>query len=191
MDYITIDFEASCLPRHGLSFPIEVGIADASGTQTWLIRPDAGWRSWDWTQEALDLHGITPAMLDAQGLPVDQVFAELNQAIAGRRIVADSRMDNYWWRLLACAAGEADSCPIMQPDILLDHLGASSDDVFAAQRVADERWPARHRAADDARWLWILLAELHRMSAAGALSGTLRTPRSAGQAAQRDIGLAA
>nr|MEC6700676.1 hypothetical protein [Sphingobium sp. SJ10-10] len=39
MNYVTIDFEVSCLPHHGRSFPIEVGIADSQGSRAWLIRP--------------------------------------------------------------------------------------------------------------------------------------------------------
>ena len=31
MTLIALDFEASCLPRHGRSYPIEIGIADEHG----------------------------------------------------------------------------------------------------------------------------------------------------------------
>lgn len=164
MDYVTIDFEASCLPRHGLSFPIEVGIADHLGSRAWLIRPAAGWNCWDWTEEALALHGIAPADLDRNGLPAHQVFAELNQAIAGRRLIADNRLDQYWWRLLAGAAGEELHSPVELVGTILDEMGVLSEDVFAAQHHADDLCPARHRAGDDALWLWTLLSELHRNS---------------------------
>ncbi|AMK25272.1 MULTISPECIES: 3'-5' exonuclease [unclassified Sphingobium] len=162
MDYVTIDFEASCLPHHGRSFPIEVGIADAQGARAWLIRPIAEWRKWDWTQEALELHGIGPERLEREGMPPHQVFAELNRAIGSRRIIADSRIDGYWWRLLAGAAGEVRARPIEHVASVLDALAVASEDIFSAQKHADRLCPARHRAADDARWLWTLLAELER-----------------------------
>lgn len=171
MNYVTLDFEASCLPRHGRSFPIEVGIADGRGSRAWLIRPIAGWRRWDWTGEALALHGITPAELDREGLPAHRVFAELNRAIAGRRVVADSPIDVYWWRLLAGAAGEEPDSPIAHVSMFFDELGASSEAIFAAQREADALCPARHRAAADARWLWTLLSALDwRASLPGSLN---------------------
>ena len=50
---LAVDFEASCLPRHGRSYPIEVGIANENGTaRSWLIRPAVLWEGWTWTEEA-------------------------------------------------------------------------------------------------------------------------------------------
>lgn len=162
MDYVTIDFEASCLPRHGRSFPIEVGIAGPEGVQSWLIRPGAGWRGWSWSAEALGLHGIHRELLAEDGLPAHRVFAELSRAIAGRRVIADSRIDNYWWQVLSGAAGEETASPIVHVGTVLDELGATTEAVLAAQRLTDQLCPGRHRAADDARWLWTLLIELDR-----------------------------
>jgi hypothetical protein len=160
MDYVTIDFEASCLPRHGRSFPIEVGIADAKGARSWLIRPLTDWRAWDWTREALDLHGISPEQLEQEGMPADRVFAELDRAVGGRRLVADSGIDAYWWDMLAKAAGRESARPIEHVSAVLDALAVTSEDIFAAQRHADRLCPARHRAANDALWLWTVLAKL-------------------------------
>src|SRR3546814_5436437 len=55
---LTIDFEASCLPRHGLSYPIEVGIAREGKARSWLIRPHDDWAGWHWSAEAEALHGL-------------------------------------------------------------------------------------------------------------------------------------
>jgi hypothetical protein len=153
MDYVTIDFEASCLP-------LEVGISGDEGVQSWLIRPGAGWQGWDWTAEALKLHGIHRDRLVIEGQPPHQVFAELSVAIAGRRVIADSRIDNYWWNMLAGAAGEESISPIVDVGAILDELGVTTEAILVAQSHADRLCPARHRAADDARWLWTLLKHL-------------------------------
>lgn len=160
MEYVTIDFEASCLPRHGRSFPIEVGIASAEGSRSWLIRPHTTWRDWDWTDEALALHGITPNTLDRQGLSPAIVFDELTRAVAGKRIIADSTLDALWWNTLADAAGSNYRSPIEHIGAVLGELGAPSELVFDAQREADLHSPGRHRAGDDARWLWLVLTTI-------------------------------
>lgn len=165
MNYVTIDFEASCLPRHGRSFPIEVGIADAGGTRSWLIKPHASWRDWDWTEEAFRLHGIERQQLDEDGIEPDIVMAELLQAIAGRRVIADSMIDATWWATLADAACRSAffppaPSPIVHVGSILDELGATSQDILLAQQQADLLCRARHRAAADARWLWILMSGL-------------------------------
>lgn len=158
MDYVVIDFEASCLPSHGRSFPIEVGIADAAGTRSWLIKPHLTWRDWDWTEEAFGLHGITNDQLNAEGVEPETVFDELRQAIAGRCVVADSMIDAYWWDTLAAVTSSRDASPIRHASLLLDEWSATSDIIFAACREADRLCPERHRAADDARWLWTVLS---------------------------------
>ena len=71
MTLIALDFEASCLPRHGRSYPIEIGIADEHGLiRSWLIRPPDAWAGWGWTQEAERLHGISKEQLARDGLPL-------------------------------------------------------------------------------------------------------------------------
>jgi hypothetical protein len=161
-DHIAIDFEASCLPRHGLSFPIEVGIAGPEGARSWLIRPMAGAAHWHWTPEASALHGIAPDRLERDGLPAHQVYAQLTHAICGRRIVADSPVDAYWWRILAGAAGEEVDGEVTPIATIFDEWGVLHDDIMAAQGAADAQVVGRHRAADDALWLWTLLTELDR-----------------------------
>lgn len=162
MDFVTIDFEASCLPRHGRSFPIEVGIAGASGVRSWLIRPDARWRDWDWTDEAFGLHGITLEQLDEEGFAPETVFAELRRAIAGTRVLADSMIDSYWWDTLASVTPCQHSSPIEHASTVLDEWGVTSEDIAAACEEADRLCQARHRAGDDARWLWTVLSAASR-----------------------------
>lgn len=110
MDHVAIDFEANCLPRHGRSFPIEVWVTDGRGVRSWLIRPVAERRAWDCTNEALALHGISPE----------------------RRVVADSSLDSYWWRMLAGGAGaRAESCAPIGPGTMPADYGPFSIDSLA------------------------------------------------------------
>jgi hypothetical protein len=94
MSIITIDFEASCLPCHSNSYPIEVGIADACGLRALLIRPLLSWMGWDWTEEAEQLHGITRGQLLRKRHPVKDVVLALNQFLSGCRVVADSNLNS-------------------------------------------------------------------------------------------------
>ncbi|NWK94840.1 hypothetical protein DM806_03995 [Sphingobium lactosutens] len=160
MTIITIDFEASCLPRHGRSFPIEVGIAGDGMARSWLIRPHDRWFGWDWTVEAEALHGLSRARIEAEGLPVETVLAELGVATAGRRVIADSLIDQYWLDTLAEAAGTVSPCRIEHVATLFDEQGADEARIAAAVDHADNSGAMRHRAAGDALWLAALVDHL-------------------------------
>jgi hypothetical protein len=162
MNWVTIDFEASCLPRHGRSFPIEVAVSGPLGTTSWLIRPHAAWHDWDWTEEAFGLHGLRRADLDQHGLDAHRVLADLSQAIGTARVFADSPLDSHWLGILAQAA-----LPAAAPGFRIDHVGAFFDEIgatheqiMAAQQRAETLCPARHRAGADARWLRVLIENL-------------------------------
>lgn len=157
MHIITIDFEASCLPRHGRSFPIEVGIADGGMSRSWLIRPHDDWAGWDWTPEAEALHGLSRDRIEGEGLPASVVLAELVAATQGHRVVADSLIDQYWLDTLAAAAGAPSPFTIHHVATLFDEVRADDVRVAAAVAFADGQGVARHRAAADALWLAALI----------------------------------
>ena len=154
---LTIDFEASCLPRHGRSFPIEVGIAGAGWVQSWLIRPHESWTGWDWTPEAEALHGLSRDRIEREGVPAETVMARISKALDGHRVVADSMIDQYWLDTLAEAAGMEPPFDIDHVSMLLDEHGADERSIAAAVAFADARHPVRHRAGCDAQWLSTLL----------------------------------
>lgn len=160
MRITTIDFEASCLPRHGRSFPIEVGMADGVLSRSWLIRPHDSWADWDWTAEAEALHGLSRDRIAREGLPVEVVLAELTDAMQGRRIVADSVIDQYWLDTLATAAGAPSPFKIEHVATLIDEQGADAVQVGAAVAFADGQAMMRHRAASDALWLSAVIAHI-------------------------------
>lgn len=149
----TIDFEASCLPRHGKSFPIEVAIAAEGSARRWLIRPHESWADWDWTAEAEALHGLSRVRVMAEGLPVETVLAELTAAAGDAQIVSDSPIDQYWLDCLARAAGRPSPFRIDHVATLFDERGADSARIAAAVARADSLGLVRHRAAADALWL--------------------------------------
>ena len=89
-----IDFEASCLPEYGRSFPIEVAIARTDGqSRAWLIHPFPQWLDWDWSPEAERLHGISRELLEHKGLPPGHVLAEMADFAQHCAVFADADVD--------------------------------------------------------------------------------------------------
>lgn len=174
MNLTAIDFEASCLPGHGRSFPIEVGIADERGARAWLIRPRPEWHGWGWTTQAERLHGIDRAALERSGLPATQVAVELAEAVRGRRLVADSALDEPWFALLMAPPAGTGLPPIAHVGDVMAGLGTTDAEIEAACSALAARPFRRHRAAEDARWLHGLLTLL---SAAAASRATAITNR--------------
>ncbi|MDO7834826.1 hypothetical protein Q4610_07175 [Sphingobium sp. HBC34] len=160
MTILTIDFEASCLPRHGRSFPIEVGIAGDGVSRNWLIRPHESWAGWDWTAEAQALHGLSHDRIVREGQPAGTVLAELAAAAAGRRVIADSLLDQYWLDTLAQAAGMPSPFRIDHVATLFDEQAADAARIAAAVAYADAQGAVRHRAAGDALWLAAVVSHL-------------------------------
>ncbi len=178
---LAIDFEASCLPRHGKSFPIEVGLSDLTGwTRAWLIRPHASWDGWDWTAEAESLHRLSRDDLWRNGLPAEVVLAELTEAVRGHVVVADSALDSYWLETLSSAVGAPAPCTIGHVSEWVDRLAPSPDEWTTAFAEVERQGIPRHRAADDARWLATLMCFLQQEKAArpvwGARSDTAWAP---------------
>lgn len=161
MSFIAIDFEASCLPQFGRSFPVEVGIASSFGwSRSWLIRPHQDWWDWDWTDEAQALHGITPERLDREGLDVRDVARFLREAVGTSDVIADSYLDDDWSRTLFTAAGERDHLPVRCLADLQAFHEIEMQQLTKAMAEADRQRARRHHAEEDARWLVNMLREL-------------------------------
>jgi len=160
---LAIDFEASCLPRHGRSYPIEVGIADENGTaRSWLIRPADQWKGWTWTEEAEALHGLTRERLLDEGQPVTAVASELVEATGGCRLIAVSDLDDYWMRTLMSVASVSPTPVIGHIVTLIGELDLPQEEVRACVDLVDQKGFPRHRAGADARWLAALITALRR-----------------------------
>jgi hypothetical protein len=150
-----LDFEASCLPCPG-SYPIEVAVAyvDSGDTRSWLIRPEPAWlEGGKWDPAAERLHGISPAMLEADGRPADEVRRGLRAAVEGHSVLTDGASgDSYWLSVLF------DGDPPVRIEPLRDFLVLAAGDGPAAKIVVDgavelarTRFPTIHRAEPDAR----------------------------------------
>lgn len=158
-----IDFEASCLPEAGESFPIEVALAKVDGsTRSWLIRPSPEWHYWDWSPEAEHLHGISKQMLADQGQRPQQVLDELMEEAADCEIYADCDLDAYWLETLAQACKRKPPFPIRYLGELLSAQGVSRGEVVSALERAKRQLPAEHVARDDASRLALALRLLSR-----------------------------
>ncbi|MCJ2187551.1 hypothetical protein MTR66_12085 [Novosphingobium sp. 2638] len=149
-----IDFEASCLPEYGRSFPIEVAIARMDGrNHAWLIRPAAAWQYWDWSQEAESLHGISRELVEREGLPPAQVVAEMAAFVCDCRVYADADLDQYWLEVLCQAAGAKLPFPVRYLGELMQKRGYTRPQVVAALEEAKRRLPKEHLAREDAKRL--------------------------------------
>ncbi|KHK89579.1 3'-5' exonuclease [Novosphingobium malaysiense] len=149
-----IDFEASCLPEYGQSFPIEVAVARTDGdSRAWLIRPVEAWKHWDWSPEAEKLHGISRAMLEQEGLPPEQVVAELSNFVHDCNVYADADLDQYWLELLCHAAGTTPPFPVRFLGEFMKKRGYSRPQVVTALEEAKRRLPKEHLAREDAKRL--------------------------------------
>ena len=158
---LTIDFEASCLPIDGRTFPIEVGVAGSRGwSKSWLIRPDKSRGGWTWTGSAEGIHGISRDRLKRDGQTVTDVMRGLNAATRGARVVADHRLDAIWLATLAMAAGIAPTFRIGHISELIDVWTPEPTKIKGAVEAADRANPVRYRAAADARWLATLVDHL-------------------------------
>lgn len=182
----TVDFEASCLPRHGQSYPLEVGIADERGIRSWLILPEPEWLDWGWTEEADQLNGLSREHLLREGRPAHQVAAELAEACEGRTLVADSMLDAKRMATLMRTAG-------LSPPAIdyvtgwLDRLRSTDEEIGAAVIVVDRLVSRRHRAGDDALWLYILVNHLSDLSFEPRAAVSCRSDRGLARRGERSI----
>lgn len=148
---VLIDFEASCLPEYGQSYPIEVALARVDGTsRTWLIHPAEAWRFWDWSPQAEALHGISQDLIAREGLPAGHVIAEMAAFVGDCPVYADADLDAYWLEVLAQAAGVKGPFPVRYLGEYLIDRGYTRPQVVAALAAAKARLPTEHVARDDA-----------------------------------------
>lgn len=149
-----IDFEASCLPEYGQSFPIEVAVARTDGdSRAWLIRPADAWKYWDWSEEAEKLHGISRDMLEQEGLPLEQVVAEMSEFVHDCNVYADADLDQYWLEVLCHAAGSEVPFPVHYLGEFIKKRGYTRAQVVSALDEAKDRLPKEHLAREDAKRL--------------------------------------
>ena len=145
-----LDVEASGFGRN--SYPIEVGFVLPDGhAYCALVRPQPDWTHWD--AQAEQLHHIPRALLEARGLPAQEVAHVLNTRLAGQTVYSDGWANDYSW------LGTLFDAAHMSPRFRLENLRAllSEDEAdhwhSVKALVTGERGPHRHRASSDARVL--------------------------------------
>ena len=150
-----IDFEASCLPAYGRSFPIEVGLSrvGTGETASWLIKPVDAWLDWDWDPAAERVHGVTLADALERGRPALDVLRELSAMARSFRVVSDSGLDAVWLGVLDDGARRGAPFEVHPVGPALDALAFNAEAIAAASAVAASRYPHLHRAGPDARHL--------------------------------------
>lgn len=149
-----IDFEASCLPQFGKSYPIEVALARTDGSsRAWLIYPLPEWRNWDWSEEAEALHRISREMLERKGLPAELVLSEMAEFSGDCEVYADADLDAFWLELLAHGVGRKPPFAVRYLGEWMVERGFTRPQVVTALEAAKQRNPREHFARDDARRL--------------------------------------
>lgn len=149
-----IDFEASCLPEYGQSFPIEVAIARIDGrSRAWLIKPSPRWRFWDWSPEAEALHGISRELLELKGEPPERVVEEMIAFTEDCDVYADADLDEYWFEVLCQAIGRNPPFPVRYLGEFIGRRGYTREQVVQALDAARTKLPKEHLAREDAKRL--------------------------------------
>lgn len=179
-----MDFEASSLAKG--SFTIEIAWVDENGQgESYLIRPADVWLTpkdggSGWSADAERIHGISLAMLVAQGVPYERAAKRAAAALAATNVIAcsDSSLDGYWLDMLLETAGIRRKVRLVHMnrlyglacrpllDLLPPDDGPKRDRaeqrvrnmareiVARAQEVEALRPRVRHRALLDAESLW-------------------------------------
>ncbi|SCY98720.1 hypothetical protein [Microvirga guangxiensis] len=155
-DVLFVDVEASGLSS--ASFPIEIGwvLDDEAEPESFLIRPHATWHfDTGWSTQSAAIHGIRPAMLDADGLSVEEACTRLDAATSGRLVVSDAPQHDDWWlgRLYA-AAGRRKSWPVGDVERLYGGLAQEAElnpqEAARLLTLVEQIYPHPHRAGPDA-----------------------------------------
>ncbi len=153
-----IDIEASGL--HADSYPIEVGVALASGERhSMLICPEESWTHWDSSAESL--HGIARDTLLEYGKPAAEIAERLNTLLEAQQTYSDAWVvDKPWMVKLFEAAQLPMSFQLSTIEQVLREAQILQWDAMKKQ-VTDDLGVRRHRASHDA---WIIQQTYVRLS---------------------------
>jgi len=197
---IFLDVEASGIAER--SYPIEIGYAFARieddgqvelVAESHLVTPTEGWAAVDaaWDSRAEPVHGLTRAIIAAEGAPVGAVVQALDAALADAVVAADTGpagWDADWITTLYAAAGR----PWQAWALTEKTSGALVADRFRELGLTPRyhrppllRWapPTTHAAAEDAlhfAWQWGMAQRL-------ADSAAARLPPAEIEAAMADL----
>jgi hypothetical protein len=150
LEPIIIDIEASGFDP--MSYPIEVGLALASGKRfSSLVLPLKQWTHWD--AEAEKLHKINQQTLLSHGKPIQQVAENLNKLLAGETVYSDGWVvDKPWLDLLFFEAGLKMDFYLSPIELILSEPQMEIWHTVKTEML-EQSDKVRHRACSDA---WII-----------------------------------
>lgn len=162
-----IDFEASSLDLID-SYPIEVGICMPDGAlHSWLITPHVLWK--DWSESAEGVHGISRALLEAEGTSVRDVAGQLNDLLPSQVFCDAWTFDSFWLHRLFKAARTAPAFQLESISSLLNPAQVREWSTVRQGVISDLGLPV-HRAANDALILHKTWQEIRGLSSPSDLS---------------------
>jgi DNA polymerase-3 subunit epsilon len=155
-EVLFLDIEASSLSS--ASFPVEIGwvVDDEVESGSFLIKLHGTWNFDNgWSAQSAAIHGITPAMLAAEGLAVDKACTHLDEVTHGRLVVSDApQLDDWWLSRLYAAAGRERTWAVGGVERLYGGLvqEAGLDPTRATRLLTriEQIYPHPHRAGPDA-----------------------------------------
>lgn len=157
------DVEASQGSVRG--YPVEVGWATVDvetgriETESHLIFHRPWIEDGFWDPAAEDVHGISQAMLQAEGLPVHAIAARLNAALPSMVFSDSPEFDERWTDRIFDIAKVSRNFKIVGANILFQAPRVTSENYILAERESLTRAPITHRAAGDARH-WAVMYQL-------------------------------
>lgn len=144
-----IDIEASGL--HFDSYPIEIAVLAENKVRSWLIKPESTWNYW--SERAEEMHGISRAELEKDGLAAEVVAQQLNDVAesVGGILYSDAVFwDEDWLKTLFHAA----KLPMQfRMASIFDLLSSGETELFQKEKsdlAASGRFRL-HRAEGDVR----------------------------------------
>lgn len=142
-----LDFEASSLDLIA-SYPIEVGVCLPDGSlHSWLIKPHVLWL--DWSESAEQVHGISRATLEREGVEVMEVAHALNELLSGQVFCDAWTFDSFWLHRLFRAATILPTFQLESVSLLLTSSQVQRWSATRHQVISELGLPI-HRAANDA-----------------------------------------
>lgn len=142
-----IDIEASGFGRG--SYPIEVGIAFASGdVKSFLIKPADTWTHW--SEEAEQIHGISRQRLFEEGQSPRAIALQLNELLKGMVLYSDAwGFDSSWVARLFDEAGLVQRFKVESINKLFNEAQMEHWNYIKEQVWLEHGNNYRHRAAQD------------------------------------------
>jgi DNA polymerase III alpha subunit (gram-positive type) len=170
---IVLDFEASSLVD---GYPVSVGIAASDGRLLYrVIKPHPEWTEMRWDPVSESVHGLTRTFVEADGVSVDDVMAEMNELFRDEVIVSDNPPFEWRWLQLLIEYGRPAALQLSRVE-----AGTILADAAAKTRITEIE------LRDIKRQMGLMMRHHALFDAAGWIAGidAAQMPKSAGRHAR-------